>query len=195
MNPEPAALSPAPQGPVAFGPYVLDAAQARVTRAGQPLALAGRPLQVLALLAAHPGRLLKKDEVLDAVWGHRHVSESVLKGAVNMLRLALGDDAKAPLYIETVPRLGYRFAASVQPLAAQAGNTSGTGLGVRPQADATSPGNLPGSGEALLGRATEQALLTSLLTHHRLATLTGLGGVGKTRLALATAAGCCAWKT
>lgn len=186
MDAELAPLLQAPDGPVAFGPYVLDAAQARVTRAGQPVPLAGRPLQVLGLLAAHPGRLLKKDEVLDAVWGHRHVSESVLKGAVNMLRLALGDDAKAPLYIETVPRLGYRFAAAVQPLASR---DAATPTPVSPpMLQATAVGNLPRSGDALLGRATEQALLTDLLAQHRLATLTGLGGVGKTRLAPATAA-------
>lgn len=188
MSPEPTPLSQAPKGPVAFGPYVLDAAQARITRAGQPIALAGRPLQVLGLLAAHPGRLLKKDELLDAVWGHRHVSESVLKGAVNILRLALGDDAKAPLYIETVPRLGYRFAAAVQPLTAQ-GVPSDEAADTAPsRAFAAARGNLPSSGKALLGRVTEQGLLTKLLVEHRLATLTGLGGVGKTQLALATAA-------
>lgn len=187
MSAEPSLLAQAPEGPVAFGPFVLDAAQARITRVGQPVPLAGRPLQVLSLLAAHPGRLLKKDEVLDAVWGHRHVSESVLKGAVNVLRLALGDDAKAPLYIETVPRLGYRFAAVVQPLAAT-GVPSGAAGEAGTPAFAVARGNLPSGGPALLGRDAEQALLTELLVQNRLATLTGLGGVGKTRLALATAA-------
>jgi predicted ATPase/DNA-binding winged helix-turn-helix (wHTH) protein len=187
MPSEPEALPLAPEGPVAFGPYVLDPAQARVTRAGEVLALGGRPLQVLSLLAAHPGRLLKKDEVLDAVWGHRHVSESALKGAVNLLRLVLGDDAKAPLYVETVPRQGYRFTAPVQALQTP---SAAAEVPCAPAAahPAAHPGNLPPAGELLLGRAAEQAVLSTLLTQHRLATLTGLGGVGKTRLALATAA-------
>lgn len=175
--------------PIAFGPFVLDAAEARLTRDGRPLALNGRPLQVLALLASRPGQLLDKDAVLDGVWGHRHVTESVLKGAVNTLRAALGDDARAPRYVETVPRRGYRFIA---PLQAPAAGTAATAdAAAADPADAAPAGNLPppGSGAAaLIGRESELAALPALLLQHRLLTITGLGGVGKTRLALAVAA-------
>jgi predicted ATPase/DNA-binding winged helix-turn-helix (wHTH) protein len=168
----------APPGPVAFGPFLLDAAQARLLREGQAVALAGRPLQVLALLAARAGQLVDKDAVLDGVWGHRHVTESVLKGAVNTLRMALGDDAKAPRYVETVPRRGYRFIAPLQAPAAAA----------PAPAPAVGGGNLPPVLPGLVGREAEAAQLGALLQAHRLVTLTGLGGVGKTRLALAVAA-------
>lgn len=170
-----------PPGPVAFGPFQLDAAEARLARDGEPLALTGRPLAVLALLAANPGRLLTKDAVLDAVWGHRHVTESVLKGAVNLLRLTLGDDAKAPLFVETVPRRGYRFIAEVRPVAPAAPAAA-------PAPAAPAASNLPHAAEPPVGRDAEQALLAQLLARHRLVTLTGLGGVGKTCLALAAAA-------
>ncbi|HEV6968630.1 transcriptional regulator, partial [Roseateles sp.] len=113
-------ISSALAGPVAFGPFVLDHRQARLSRDGEAVALSGRPLEVLALLAARAGQLVDKDTVLDEVWGHRHVTESVLKVAVNALRAALGDDAKAPRYVETVPRRGYRFVAEVRPVAAPA---------------------------------------------------------------------------
>lgn len=171
--PDTAAILPAQPGPMAFGPFVLDYAQARLTRDGDALALAGRPLAVLALLAARPGQLVTKDEVLDGVWGHRHVTESVLKVAVNALRAALGDDARAPRYVETVARRGYRFVADVRP-AVKAG----------PPPAAPAPPARP----ALVGRDKDLRHLMALLGESRLVTLCGLGGVGKTRLALAAAA-------
>lgn len=97
-----------------FGPFHLDAAQARLQRAGAPVPLLPKDLDVLCFLVRHAGKLVSKDELLDAVWGHRHVTESVLKSVVSRLRAALGDDAKAPTYIETVPRRGYRFVAALQ---------------------------------------------------------------------------------
>ncbi|MFT7723941.1 MAG: winged helix-turn-helix domain-containing protein [Roseateles sp.] len=175
MNaPDTAAAPLAPPGPVAFGPFVLDYGQARLTRDDEPVALAGRPLAVLALLAARPGQLIGKDEVLDGVWGHRHVTESVLKVAVNALRSALGDDARAPRYVETVARRGYRFLAEVRPrqpppAAAPPAPTQATAT---PQ-------------PALIGRERDLQQLMALLATCRLVTLCGLGGVGKTRLALA----------
>ena len=52
---------------------------------------------------------MTKGDLLDAVWGHRFVTESVLKSAISDLRAALHDDPKQPRYIETVSRRGYRF--------------------------------------------------------------------------------------
>ena len=56
--------------------------------------------------------LLTKNALLDDVWGHQFVTESVLKTAISEVRAALGDDPKEPRYIETVSRRGYRFIAS-----------------------------------------------------------------------------------
>ena len=177
--PSPPETPAAPPGPVAFGPFVLDAAEARLSRDGSALALNGRALSVLAALAARPGQLLVKDELLDAVWGHRHVSESVLKNAINTLRGALGDDAQAPRYVETVPRRGYRFIAECRALAAPA---------AAPAPATAAPGNLPQAAGALVGREADAEQLAALLSRHRLVTLSGLGGIGKTRLALQAAA-------
>ena len=94
---------------VRFDAYELDEANARLLRAGEPLAVAPTPLAVLCALARQPGALVSKDALLDGVWGHRFVSESVLKTAVSELRTALADDARHPRYIETVSRRGYRF--------------------------------------------------------------------------------------
>jgi len=67
---------------------------------------------VLCALARTPGSLLTKNALLDLVWGHRFVTESVLKTAISELRAVLDDDPKQPRYIETVSRRGYRFIAA-----------------------------------------------------------------------------------
>ena len=95
-----------------FDRFELDEADARLTCAGQPVALAPKPFAVLCALARSPRMLVTKNALLDAVWGHRFVSESVLKSAISEVRAALGDDPKQPRYIETVSRRGYRFIAA-----------------------------------------------------------------------------------
>ena len=101
-----------------FDRFELDEADARLTCAGQPVALAPKPFAVLCALARAPRMLVTKNALLDAVWGHRFVTESVLKSAISEVRAALGDDPKQPRYIETVSRRGYRFIAA--PAGAQA---------------------------------------------------------------------------
>jgi DNA-binding winged helix-turn-helix (wHTH) protein/tetratricopeptide (TPR) repeat protein len=114
---------------VRFDAYELDEANARLLRQGEPLALAPTPFAVLCALARQPGALVSKGALLDAVWGHRYVSESVLKTAVSELRTALADDARHPRYIETVSRRGYRFigAASTEAEAQPSGATAALG--------------------------------------------------------------------
>jgi DNA-binding response OmpR family regulator len=101
-----------------IGEYVLDESNARLTKDGRPLDLPPKAFSVLCLLVRNNQRLVTKDELLDAVWGHRHVSESVLKTVINQLRTLLGDDPRAPRYIETLNRRGYRFVAQVAPVSA-----------------------------------------------------------------------------
>ena len=67
---------------------------------------------MLCALARTPGSLVTKNALLDVVWGHRFVTESVLKTAISEVRAALDDDPKQPRYIETVSRRGYRFIAA-----------------------------------------------------------------------------------
>jgi DNA-binding winged helix-turn-helix (wHTH) protein/tetratricopeptide (TPR) repeat protein len=95
-----------------FDDFELDEANAWLLRCGQAVALAPTPFSLLCALARQPDALLTKDALLDAVWGHRFVTESVLKTAISDLRTALGDDAREPRFIKTVPRRGYRFIAA-----------------------------------------------------------------------------------
>lgn len=95
-----------------FDAFEIDEGDARLSREGQPVPLPPKAFAVLCALAGQPGRLLSKAALLDAVWGHQHVSESVLKTTISELRNALDDDARLPRYIETVSRRGYRFIAT-----------------------------------------------------------------------------------
>ncbi|MHC8395345.1 AAA family ATPase [Pseudomonas sp. LB3P93] len=95
-----------------FVEFELDETNACLSRNGQAVALAPTPFTLLCALARQPGSLVTKDALLDAVWGHRFVSDSVLKTAISDLRKVLGDDPRQPRFIETVSRRGYRFIAS-----------------------------------------------------------------------------------
>ncbi|HET9448101.1 MAG TPA: AAA family ATPase, partial [Steroidobacteraceae bacterium] len=102
-------MSDVASGPLRFDEYELDEENALLTRAGRPVALPPKAFAVLCALARQPGKLTRKEDLLDAVWGHRHVSESVLKTTISQVRTALGDPAAKPRYIETASRRGYRF--------------------------------------------------------------------------------------
>jgi DNA-binding winged helix-turn-helix (wHTH) protein len=110
-----------PMASLRFDRFELDEADARLTCAGQPVALAPKPFAVLCALARAPRALVTKNALLDAVWGHRFVTESVLKSAISEVRAALGDDPKHPRYIETVSRRGYRFIAAAAGAPVQSG--------------------------------------------------------------------------
>lgn len=177
---------------LSFGPFELDIANVRLEREGQLLGLAPKSFELLAFLAQRPGELVLKEQLLDAVWGRRFVSEGAVKTVVSELRAVLGDDPRAPRWIETVQRRGYRFVGQVQarPPAAAAGPAA-----VAPVASAAAgvehhlPGSLPAGLPELIGRDAELAALHGLLDSARLVTVVGVAGVGKTRLALAAAAG------
>ena len=73
-----------------------------------------RLIQVLRLLALTPGRTLSRDALIDGAWSRRMVNDEVLSRTIADLRQALGDDARQPRYLETIPKLGYRLIAKVE---------------------------------------------------------------------------------
>jgi len=92
-----------------FDDVVIDFAGRRLLRAGVEQGLEPKAFAVLALLAASPGRVFARDEILDAVWGHRHVTQGVLNRVMSLLRQALGEDAQHPRLLHTVHGFGYRM--------------------------------------------------------------------------------------
>ncbi len=83
----------------------------RVSSGDTVLQLEPRVIDLLSFLAERPGEVVGKKELLDRVWGDVHITEGVLKRAIWELRRSLGDDAKKPRLIETIPRRGYRLIA------------------------------------------------------------------------------------
>ena len=81
-------------------------------RDGTAVALPPTPFEVLCALVREPGSLLTTNALLDEVWGHHFVTDSVLRTAISELRTALDDDARRPRFIATVSRRGYRFIAA-----------------------------------------------------------------------------------
>jgi pimeloyl-ACP methyl ester carboxylesterase/DNA-binding winged helix-turn-helix (wHTH) protein len=98
-----------------FDRFRLDQARGQLFGDSGPIALTPKALTLLEYLAARPGRLVKKDELLDAVWPGVFVADGALKVCIREIRRALGDDAHAPRFIETAHRRGYRFIAQVAP--------------------------------------------------------------------------------
>lgn len=96
-----------------FGPFLADRASYRLLRDGEPVALTPKLLDLLLFFVEHPGVLVTKEELLDAVWPNANVTDNALARAVSELRDVLGDDATAPVYIRTIARRGYRFVATV----------------------------------------------------------------------------------
>ena len=100
---------PSPPGHLAFDDVVIDFVGRRLSRGGEAQPLEPKAFAVLALLAGAPGRVFTRDDILDAVWGHRHVTQSVLNRIMSLLRQSLGEDAQHPRLLHTVYGVGYRF--------------------------------------------------------------------------------------
>ena len=89
-------------------------AEFSVARAGRRLPVEPKAFKVLLYLLLNPGRLIPKDELLDAVWGDTAVTENSLTRSIALLRHVLGDDPHQARYVETVATIGYRFICPVE---------------------------------------------------------------------------------
>jgi len=101
-----------------FADFRLDLEQHQLLRQGQPVPLAPKAFDLLVVLVQSGGRLLTKDELMKRVWPDSFVEEANLTVNISSLRKALGDPMQDRPLIETVPKLGYRFAVPVKELVA-----------------------------------------------------------------------------
>jgi TolB-like protein/DNA-binding winged helix-turn-helix (wHTH) protein/Flp pilus assembly protein TadD len=94
-----------------FDSFELDIESGELRKAGQPIRLTGQPFRLLALLAGHAGHLLSREHIRQEIWGADTFVDfdQGVNFCIKQIRVALGDDAKNPRYIETLPRRGYRF--------------------------------------------------------------------------------------
>ena len=108
---------------VRFGVFELDVDGERLLKKGRSVRVQPQPFKLLALLASEPGRLVTRDEIRAALWKDDTFVdfEQGVNFAIRQVRDALGDNADRPLYIETVPKRGYRFLAPVEGVEPVAG--------------------------------------------------------------------------
>ena len=99
-----------------FGEFQLDVEEHQLIRDGQAVYLRPRSFAMLRYLVQRPRHLIEKRELLDVLWPGTVVSENALTQSIKEVRHALADDAHQPRYLETVPRVGYRFLSRVESL-------------------------------------------------------------------------------
>lgn len=110
----------APPGEFSLGDWLVQPSLNLISRGETQIRLEPRCIDVLTYLAERAGRVVSKAELIDAVWQKRFVSEATLTHTIAVLRDALGDDVRAPRYIATVHKRGYRIVAPVQQVAVAA---------------------------------------------------------------------------
>src|SRR4051812_9080166 len=101
---------------VRFQPFELDLGSGELRKHGHPVRLQDQPSRLLILLASRPGELVSRSEIQKALWGDDQFVEfdHAINTAIKKIREVLNDDPEKPRLIETVPRKGYRFIATVE---------------------------------------------------------------------------------
>ena len=166
---------------VQFGRFRLLPHRRECLADGRPIELGSRAYDILMLLITARGELVTKDEILSRVWPGTVVEENNLHIQISALRKALGEDRG---FIQTHSGRGYRFVAEI---------TTGDIEDERADAlaaslsDARIPTNLAAPTSDLIGRETELSNVTGFVAAHRLVTLIGPGGIGKTRMGIEAA--------
>jgi DNA-binding winged helix-turn-helix (wHTH) protein/predicted ATPase len=173
---------------ITFGQFRFDIANECLWQGTRAISLRPKAFGVLKVLLEHPGELVNKQQVLDAVWPGTFVGDAVLKDSIRQLREALHDNAASPSYIETAHRRGYRFIAKLSQPPSSDKNL------IEPPADRA--GSLPPTTAVLaspegavqmLGRDAELANMRSWLDRafkgdRQTVFITGEAGIGKTTL-------------
>jgi len=137
----------------AFDHFRFDGDRHELRRDGEPVALEPRAIAVLEDLLLHAGEVRSREALLDAVWGHRHVTQDVLHRCIAQLRRALDDHVGQPHFIQTVHRRGYRFVGDVR---LEPTETDVSGADV-PGADGHQAAGGEAIGEAAARRGTGEA--------------------------------------
>jgi DNA-binding winged helix-turn-helix (wHTH) protein len=170
----------AAESAISFGPFSLLPAQRLLVEGDKPVRLGSRALDILIALVDRPGELVGKDELMARVWRGTFVEEGNLKFQVGALRRVLGDGRAGRRYIATSAGQGYRFVAAFSVAQAPAAASL-------PAAPTRQNHNLPQQLTRLIGRADAVSRIVARLQRHRLLSIVGPGGIGKTSAALAVA--------
>jgi predicted ATPase/DNA-binding winged helix-turn-helix (wHTH) protein len=164
---------------LSFGTFRLVPSRQQLFDADQPLRIGSRALGLLQVLVENAGEVVTKDKLIEAVWPGIWVDEANLRANIGTLRKVLGDGRDGRRYIQNVPGRGYRF---VEPVYRGEKSFAPTPLdkGIAPQ-------GAPRDSVWLIGRSEAVESLSSQLAAHRMVSVVGSGGIGKTSLAVAMA--------
>jgi predicted ATPase/DNA-binding winged helix-turn-helix (wHTH) protein len=166
-------------GTYEFGPFRLRPEAGVVTRDGMPCALGTRGVAVLTALVEHANEYVSKASLMDAAWPGLVVEENNLAVQVSAIRHVLANTPGGERWVETLPRRGYRFVGPVTKLSDDLASDI---------PDRNRRSNLPEQLTSFVGRERELVDIKRLLPGKRLLTVIGVGGIGKTRVALQVAA-------
>jgi predicted ATPase/DNA-binding winged helix-turn-helix (wHTH) protein len=161
------------------GPFRLDPAAGVLSLGGRPMPLGSRAVAVLTSLVKKPNEYVRKESILDAAWPGVVVEEGNLPVQILAIRRALAQAPGGGHWVETLARRGYRFVGPVAVVDDSA---------ARLAAERRVRSNLPVPLTSFIGRERELVEVKRLLPRTRLLTVVGVGGIGKTRLALQVAA-------
>jgi len=120
-----------------FGDFVVDVDERVILLEGKPLPMTPKMFDTLLILVENSGRIVKKEELMTRLWPDTFVEESNLTYTIVQLRKTLGDDARHPRYIETIPKRGYRFIVDVEEVLSDPGMVSNAVIKIKPATSET----------------------------------------------------------
>jgi predicted ATPase/DNA-binding winged helix-turn-helix (wHTH) protein len=174
------------QAPAAieFGRFRIVPQRRELLLEGRPAELGGRAFDVLTALIEASGAVVSIDALMNRVWPDRIVEENNLHAQISALRRAFGADRDL---IRTIAGRGYQFTGVIRTVSARLDGQAIAGLPQPTPTPSRPPTNLPEPVSELIGRNADLNEILGLTASHRLVTLTGAGGIGKTRLGFAAA--------
>jgi predicted ATPase/DNA-binding winged helix-turn-helix (wHTH) protein len=168
---------------IEFGRFSILPHRRELRAEGRPVVLGGRAFDVLMALIEAPGAVVSKDALMARVWRNRIVEEGNLQCQISILRKAFAPNRDL---IRTIARRGYQFTGAIRSIATT-DSLPVVSTAVPIQASVRASTNLPESVSELIGRDAALDEIRGLIAAHRLVTLSGAGGIGKTRLAIEVA--------